>query len=103
METISLTVPEIIPQISTSIYKIISLTFDWEQPQILITLRGEHNEIKSFIYGGSNGTTADKLKATNLMIALNKVNLSVKSLQRRVIEQLVLDGLIAGSVSGIPD
>lgn len=103
MESISLTVPEVIPQISTSLYKIINLVLDWEQAQIMITLRGEHNEIKSFIYGGFNGTTADRTKAINLMIALNKANLSIKSLQRRIIEQLVLDGLIAGTVSGTPD
>jgi hypothetical protein len=38
------------------------------------------------------------------MIALNKVNLSTKSLHRRIIEQLQADGLLGtGTISGAPD
>jgi hypothetical protein len=58
-----------------------------------------------FAYGGIDPSTppAEKTKALNLMIALNKANLTVKSLQRRVLEQLAADGLLAGSVTGTPD
>jgi hypothetical protein len=38
-----------------------------------------------------------------MMISLNKVNLSVKSLHRRVIEQLINDGKLDGTISGSPD
>lgn len=103
MESLILATSEVKPQVSTSIYKLISLSLEWEQARIMIVLRGENNEIKTFIYGGPNGMITDKTKAINLMIALNKANLSVKSLHRRVIEQLISDGFISGTISGVPD
>lgn len=103
MEQLNLTVAEVTPAINTSIYKVIFINLDWEQQFITIRLRGQNSEIKSFIYGGSNATPAEKLKATNMMIALNKANLSIKSLQKRVLEQLVSDGFLSGTISGVPD
>lgn len=42
--------------------------------------------------------------AMTKMIALNKANLSIKSLERRIIEQLQADGVLpAGTISGTPD
>lgn len=41
--------------------------------------------------------------AHNDIIALNKVNLSTKSLQKRILEKLVADGLIDGTISGSAD
>ena len=42
--------------------------------------------------------------ATNLMVALNKANLTTASLQKRVLQQAVTDGkLPAGSVTGTVD
>lgn len=37
-----------------------------------------------------------------LLIALNRANLSVTSLDRRIYNQLVTDGALAGSVTGAP-
>lgn len=103
MEQINLTTPEIKPQVTTDIYKVIVLNFNWEQQLIIIGLRGENGEYKTFTYGGSSSDDAGRTKATNLMIALNKANLSIKSLQNRVITQLINDGFLSGTISGTPD
>ena len=41
--------------------------------------------------------------AMSLMVALNKANLAIKSLERRVLEYMASKGDFAGSVSGTPD
>jgi hypothetical protein len=105
MEILTLTTPEVRPAITTAIYRVVKLNFDWEAAYIFIGLRGENGELKTFTYGGPEPfvTEADRTKAITLMTALNKANLSIKSLQRRVIEQLVTDGKLDGAVSGSPD
>jgi hypothetical protein len=104
-EDLVLATPEVIPQITTATYRLVGLFLDWERTTIVIRLRGANGEVKSFTYGGSDPSTpnTEKQKALTMMTALNKSDLSVKSLQRRVLERLVLDGLLAGSVSGTPD
>jgi len=42
-------------------------------------------------------------EATNLMIALNKANLTSNSLQKRILQKLLDDGVFAGTISGSPD
>ncbi len=105
MEDLVLTTPEIIPQITTETYRLVGLYLDWERTTIMIRLRGANGETKSFTYGGNDPSTpqAEKTKALALMTALNKANLTIKSLQRRVLEQLAADGLLVGSVTGTPD
>lgn len=105
MEDLVLTAPEVIPQITTATYRLVGLFLDWERTTIVVRLRGANGETKSFTYGGNDPSTsqAEKTKALNLMIGLNKANLSIKSLQRRVLEQLTADGLLVGGVSGTPD
>lgn len=104
-EDLILTTPEIVPQVTTTSYRVVGLSLDWERTTIVIRVRGSNGEVKTFVYGGSDPSTpqAAKDKATALMIALNKANLSVKSLQRRVLEQLATDGLLVGGVTGAPD
>jgi len=57
----------------------------------------------AFVDGGREihatwtGATADAL-----MLALNVANLPVKSLHRRVMEQAITDGKLAGAISGVP-
>lgn len=92
-EIITLASPITMPSITD--YRVVQLTFDWTNPAIGIGLRGSNGESAQFQYTGA--------QATALMIALNKANLSVKSLHRRVIEQLIADGKLAGTVSGSPD
>lgn len=105
MELLTLTAPEVQPQVVTANYQIAYINFNWESPTIVIGLRGENGELKVFTYGGNNpdNTPADRTKARNLMIALNKMNFTTNSLQKRVIQQLVTDGFIAGTVTGTPD
>lgn len=104
-EELDLTNPQTIPAITTNFYKIAFINLGWEQQTINIGLRGQNNELLTFTYGGNNpeNTIADRTKATQLMIALNKMNFSNISLQKRVMQQLVNDGFISGTVSGTPD
>ena len=67
----------------------------WVARRITIELLGENGELLQFSYDGT--------EARNLMLALNKANLSVKSLHKRIMEKLINDGLIAGSISGAPE
>jgi hypothetical protein len=90
-EIITLTTPE--PGAQN--YTVTMLKLDWANAHIFIHLRGDNGAVKTHAYSGAT--------ATALMIALNKANLTLKSLQRRVIERLQLDGVISGSISGTPD
>lgn len=94
-EQITLAVAEMTPAIITTDYRVVGLTLDFEHAMLTIRIRGTNGEPKEFRYEGATATT--------LMIALNKANLSLKSLQRRVLERLLADGLIAGAVTGNPD
>ena len=93
MEQINLTTPE--AKLSCTYYKIERLTLDWPAKLIYIQLLGTNGEAKAFTYSGDTAET--------LMIALNKANLSIKSLHRRIIERLTADGFIAGSITGTVD
>lgn len=63
------------------------------------------------VFIGANGVRivcfwrdSDGEGATTKIVALNKANLSTKSLLRRLIEQAVADGKIpTGTISGLPD
>lgn len=93
MEQIDLTNPQPAP-VATD-YTIDRITFDWTGQNISIRLVSNNSEIISHHYTGTI--------AKNLMIALNKTDLSVKSLHRRVMEKLIADGVIVGTISGTPD
>jgi len=105
MEDFVLAVAEVVPEVTTDTYRLIGLVLDWERAFIGIRLRGENGEIKSFTYGGDapGVTPEDKSTALALMVALNKANLTIKSLHRRVLERLIADGKLSGSISGSPD
>lgn len=94
-ETIILTTPEVTPQITTTDYRVVYLLLEWEQAFIVIHLRGTNGERKVARYEGSEATT--------LMQTLNKANLSIKSLHCRILEKLIADGKLSGSISGSPD
>lgn len=92
-ETLSLASPIAAPALTN--YAISKLVFDWEGAMIVIDLRGQNGERATYRYNGS--------KATSLMNALSKANLTVKSLPRHVYEQLSDDGFVVGTVVGTPD
>jgi hypothetical protein len=94
-ETVTLATPEITPQITTTDYRVSYLQLDIERASVVIHLRGTNGERKEVRYEGP--------VASSLMVALNTANLSVKSLQRRILERIITDGRIAGAVSGSPD
>ena len=95
METVTLTAPEITPQITTTEYRVVFLLLDWEHASIVIHLRGTNAERKEVRYDGADATT--------LMVGLNKANMATKSLHRRILERLVADGKLSGTITGVPD
>ena len=94
VEQVDLTTPITKPAITN--YKIDSLVLNWSGGIITITLFNPvSGEKPVFSYYG--------VTATALMNILNKTDLSVKSLQKRIFEKLIADGKIIGMVSGTPD
>lgn len=72
------------------------LHLDWEGAQIFVKVISDSGIVKTHAYVGATATT--------LMAALNKANGTIKSLHRRVLEQLATDGVLtAGTVTGTPD
>jgi hypothetical protein len=95
-EILTLTTPITFPTPPTiTTYLVRMLKFDYDTSTIDIRLTGPNGEVKTFDYSGPTALT--------LMIALNKANLSTTSLQKRVLQQLVADGKLAGTISGSPD
>ena len=93
-ELLTLATP-IVPPTRTT-YKVTLLVLDWLARVIQIRLRGSDGVEVHVEYSGDT--------ATALMTTLNSANLSVKSLQRRILEKLAADGkLPAGTVSGTPE
>jgi hypothetical protein len=90
-ETLILTTPQ-----SVTDYKIVILKLDWNQKSIVIVLEDTQGDKLKKSYSGA--------EAEALIIALNKANLSTLSLQKRILQRLVTDGLMAdGAVTGSPD
>jgi hypothetical protein len=92
-EQLDLTNPIAPPPITH--YRVVLLELNWELPRIVIGLQGPNREESRHTYVDAT--------ALALMRALNKANLSTTSLQKRVIQQLVADGKLAGTISGSPD
>lgn len=77
-------------------YEVRSLLLDWPRARISVWLKNPTGQVEAVTYNGE--------RALSLMRALNTANLSVKSLQRRILEVLSSDGrLPSGSVTGAPD
>lgn len=89
-ERVNLTAPETKP--SNTAYHIARLTLDWDGARIDIVLVG--------VNGEQNTITYNAVAATNLMIALNKANLTTRSLNQRIFDKLIADGFLAGTVAG---
>jgi hypothetical protein len=103
-EQIQLATPETKPAIVTTTYRPVFVSFDSEAPAIVIRLRGTNGEVKSFVYGGSDAGAADKTKAATLIKTINKSNLSTKSMDKRIMEQLMADfPELAGTITGAPE
>jgi hypothetical protein len=91
-ERLALTTPKPQPAQVTG-YSVSALLLKWEPtPQIVITLKGEDGAYTDQVYEGATATT--------LLIQLNKVNLSTRSLNQRIFDRLIADGRIVGTVAG---
>lgn len=83
------------PRQATS-FTVWRLDLNWRDAVVGIYLKDDSTGvIRTFSYTGQ--------EATNLMVALNKMNLTIKSLHRRVIEKLINDELLSGTIEGTPD
>ena len=94
-EQVDLTSPDGV-KAGTSVYTIKELNFDWAQKTVVIVLRGSGGENKEIVYDEAAGSVA-------MLRALNKADLSVKRLHRRVMGRMLADGHLVGAVSGAPD
>lgn len=72
-----------------------SVAPDPSSSRITVALVGDHGRALSHTWTGS--------VANDDIIALNKANLTNNSLEKRILNRLILDGVIAGTVSGSPD
>ena len=88
MEIFNLTVP-------VGSYAVHGLYLNWTNAVLRIDLIGTD--------GGIFSHTIEGPDAIALMRGLNKANLTTKSLHKRIMEQLVADGIITGTITGTPD
>lgn len=94
MEQLDLTTPLTTPNVTY--YRVTRVYMDFPAAFIKIDLVDTNSRELTHTYTNSTATT--------FMVALNKANLSVKSLHRRIIERLQADGVLpAGTISGSPD
>jgi len=94
MEQIDLTTPLAVDPRTSTFFKVRKLVFDWEGSLIFIRL-SDGSVYREFYYTGQ--------EATDLMVLLNKANLSTNSLHKRVLNKLIADGKLTGTVNGSPD
>lgn len=67
--------------------------------RVEIQLVANNGDVLHHIYRDEKGETV----ASDLMRALNKADLSTNSLHKRILDRLVADGVLDGTVSGAPD
>lgn len=96
-ETLTYTTPQAVAPAANTV-RVIGFEMIIEpNPFIRIMLMDDHNRPFDVYYREDEGALA-------LILALNKANLSVKSLQKRIMERLLTDQkLAAGSIGGAPD
>lgn len=98
MERIDLTAPHRTSP-GTSTYEPAGLYLGFKEGVIILNLEGANGESVS-----AQWTDAAGENATAMMRALNKANLSTKSLLKRAMERALADGkLPTGTISGTPD
>jgi len=93
-EQVDLTTPITKPAISY--YSVSRLGLDWDAARIEIHLKFAPTG-EELIVGYSG------VEATNLMVIMNKKNFSTVSMQKTILQKLIADGKLAGTISGSPD
>lgn len=82
--------------IAVTDFSIVSVMLHVRDARIIIEIADTTGKIISAVYTGT--------KATTMLVALNKADLTNNSLQKRILTQLAADGFIpAGTVTGTPD
>lgn len=92
-EQVDLTVPT--ARSSTLNYHVERLTLDWDAGTIAIQLKGNDGSALSKSYDATTNPTG-----AALMTSLNKINLTTRSLNQRIFDRLILDGVLIGTVAG---
>ena len=92
MEQLDLTTPVVV---TTSAYKVDQVHERWTAQRITIVLIAPPAPALIIEYTG--------IEARDMMIAGNKSNNTVKSRDKRIMEKLIADGKLAGTISGTVD
>ncbi len=102
-EDLTLTTPITRPAVTA--FRVTRLELQWgPDAHIGIHLVDPNGVRKTCGYNDSGAGGRPVNEATILMTALNKANLSVKSLHKRILERVAVDfPELAGSVTGTPD
>jgi len=94
-------------QPGTTKYRPTDLYLDFDGGRFYVILLGENGEKRQEDYrdgqDASGNDDSGSTIATDRMKALNTANLSTKSLLKRIMEMLINDGRLTGSISGTPD
>lgn len=93
-EQVDLTTPYIADPREASSMTVQFLALDWKTSTIQIKI-GYGDITQLFTYSGT--------EARNLMVALNKMDLRTNTLNKRILNKLINDGQISGTVSGTPE
>lgn len=93
-ELLTLTTPLVLDPRALSAVQVESLLLNWKDKRIVVIV-GDGETQRQFEYTGTVAVT--------MMTLLNKANLTSNSLHKRVINQLITDGFLAGTISGTPD
>lgn len=93
MEKVTQTIATTFP--NESDWEIVRLDLNWEGLIIHIDVKSNVGTRRSKEYIG--------IDARDKMRTLKKANLSIKSLDKRIYEFLVADGVIEGTITGSPD
>lgn len=92
-EQLDLTTPEVVSKTTTS-YQVVFLQMDWDLKLINVRVKSNLGERKEILYEGQI--------AVDYMRTLNTGNFSVNSLHKRILQRLSADGVLVGTVSGVP-
>lgn len=92
-EQLVLTQPETKPSVTE--YQIHILSLDRTLGRVTITVKSNTGSIKTFMYSDNQGA--------NMIKAINKGNFTVNSLHKQMLEKLVADGHLSGTVTGQPE
>ena len=92
-ETVNLSTPVVMNPTLINTFQVQYLHLNWADSTIDICLT-DGSATKNYTYSGT--------QARNLMVALNKANLTSVSLIHRIFNQLISDGYFQGTVVGTP-